>query len=341
MDYSAGLHTSLRHAVVVAAVAALCACGDGSTPAAEPYVIKFPHVTAPATPKGQTAQRLKELAEQRFPGRVVVEIYPSGQLMNEDDALEALAFGEVQMTAVSLSKFDRLTDEFQIFDLPFLFTDLETVEEFQASPAGRELLNALIHRGFHGLAFWHNGMKQLTATKPLNVPEDARGLQFRIMASDVLQAQVEAIGATPQKMALGEVYQALQTGTIDAQENTWSNIYSSKLYEVQPYVMETNHGYVGYFLAVNAEFWDSLPDDVRVGLEDVIAETTTWGNAHAEAINQTARSMVVESGRSEIVELTDEQIAVWQATMAPVWEQFEQAIGVERIAAASSVRRER
>jgi C4-dicarboxylate-binding protein DctP len=339
MDYRRNLHATLRHAAVVAVVAALSACGGGVAPSAEPYIIKFPHVTAPATPKGRTAQRLKELAEQRFPGRVVVEVYPSGQLMNEDDALEALAFGEVQMTAVSLSKFDRLTDAFQIFDLPFLFPDLETVEAFQAGPVGQDLLNALDHRGFHGLAFWHNGMKHLTATRPLNVPEDARGLQFRIMASDVLQAQTEAIGATPQKMALGEVYQALQTGTIDAQENTWSNIYSSKLYEVQPYIMESNHGYVGYFVAVNAEFWNSLPDDLRLGLEDVVAEITAWGNAHAEEINQAAKSQIAESGRSEIIELNDEQVTVWRATMAPVWEQFEQAIGVERIEAASSVGR--
>lgn len=339
MNFSRNLRTALRNAAVVVAVAALSACADGNAPSNEPYVIKFPHVTAPGTPKGQAAQRFKELAEQRFPGRIVVEIYPSGQLMNEDDALEALAFGEIQMTAVSLSKYDRLTDEFQIFDLPFLFPDLETVERFQASPAGQDLLNALTHRGFHGLAFWHNGMKQLTAPRPLLVPEDARGLKFRIMASDVLQAQTEAIGANPQKMALGEVYQALQTGTIDAQENTWSNIYSAKLYEVQPFIMESNHGYVGYFLTVNAEFWDSLPDDLRTGLEEIIAETTVWGNAQAEEINQQARSMVLESGRSEIIELSDEQIAQWQTAMAPVWEQFADAIGVERIEAARAARR--
>jgi C4-dicarboxylate-binding protein DctP len=339
MGHSHDLHTRLRRAAVIAAFAALCACERGNGPSAEPYVIKFPHVTAPATPKGRTAQRLKDLAEQRFPGRVVVEVYPSGQLMNEDDALEALAFGEVQMTAVSLSKFDRLTDEFQLFDLPFLFPDLETVEGFQASPEGQDLLHALDHRGFHGLTFWHNGMKQLTATRPLNVPEDARGLQFRIMASDVLQAQTEAIGAIPQKMALGEVYQALQTGTIDAQENTWSNIFSSKLYEVQPFIMESNHGYVGYFVAVNAEFWDSLPSDLRLGLEEVIAEVTTWGNAHAEEINQQARRSVIESGRSEVIELTDAQLDDWRATMAPVWKQFEQAIGAERIEAAASLAR--
>lgn len=339
MNHRRSLHAAARHAALVVAAAALCACAGEDTPSAEPYIIKFPHVTAPATPKGQTAQRFKEQVEQRFPGRVVVEVYPSGQLMNEDDALEALAFGEVQMTAVSLSKFDRLTDEFQIFDLPFLFPDLETVAAFQASPEGQDLLHALDHRGFHGLTFWHNGMKHLTATRPLYVPEDAQGLQFRIMASDVLQAQVEAIGATPQKMALGEVYQALQTGTIDAQENTWSNIYSSKLYEVQPYVMQSNHGYVGYFVAVNAEFWNSLPDDLRVGLEEIIAETTAWGNARAAEVNQDARRRIAESGRSEILELTDEQIAEWRSTMAPVWAEFEEAIGVERIEAAKSVGR--
>ena len=87
MGYSHNLCTNLRHAAVVVALAALCACERGAAPSAEPYIIKFPHVTAPATPKGRTAQRLKELAEQRFPGRVVVEVYPSGQLMNEDDAL--------------------------------------------------------------------------------------------------------------------------------------------------------------------------------------------------------------------------------------------------------------
>ena len=339
MGYSHNLCTNLRHAAVIVALAALCACERGAAPSAEPYIIKFPHVTAPATPKGRTAQRLKELAEQRFPGRVVVEVYPSGQLMTEDDALEALAFGEVQLTAVSLSKFDRLTDEFQLFDLPFLFSDLETVEAFQESPEGQELLHALDHRGFHGLTFWHNGMKQLTATRPLNEPADARGLQFRIMASDVLQAQTEAIGAIPQKMALGEVYQALQTGTIDAQENTWSNIYSSKLYEVQPFIMESNHGYVRYFVAVNAEFWRSLPDDLRLGLEEIIAEVTVWGNARAEEINQEARRSVIESGRSEVIELTDAQMAEWQSTVAPVWEQFEQAIGAERIDAAASLSR--
>ena len=331
-----------RIVALLAVTAALSACGtdsntDGGQAASnEPYIIKFPHVTAPGTPKGLTAQWFKEVAEERFPGRVVVEVYPSSQLMNDDDSLEALAFGEIQMIAVSLSKFDRLTKAFQIFDLPFLFPNLTAVERFQASPYGQELLDVIVDKGYQGLAFWHNGMKHFSGPHPMLTPEDARGLKFRIMESDVLQAQVQAIGANPQKMALGEVYQALQTGAIDAQENTWSNIYSSKFYEVQPYVMESSHGYVGYLVAVNPNFWNSLPEDLRTGLEEVVAEATVWGNAQAATINQDARGLVAASGRSEIVSLTPEELASWRETMAPVWDEFEDDIGVERIAAAAS-----
>jgi len=263
-------------------------------------------------------------------------VYPSSQLMNDDDSLEALAFGEIQMIAVSLSKFDRLTEKFQIFDLPFLFSDLESVERFQASPTGKILLTELVDNGFLGLAFWHNGMKQFGAPRALRTPEDANGLKFRIMESDVLQAQVQAIGGSPQKMAFGEVYQALQTGAVDAQENTWSNIYSSKFYEVQPYLMETNHGYLGYLLAVNPGFWGSLPDDIRDGLEEIIAEITEWGNARSVAINEEDRSKLGSSDRTNIVTLSDQELIGWQDAMRPVWEQFSEDIGPQLIEAARS-----
>ena len=313
---------------------ALALAGCGGQPEQQVYVIKFPHVTAPATPKGQTADRFKELAEARFPGRVKVEVYPSAQLMDDSDALEALAFGEIQMIAAALSLFDRLTPKFQLFDLPFLFSDLAAVERFQQTPVGQTLLTTLTDQGMLGLTFWHNGMKQLTAPKPLRLPSDAAGLKFRIMESDVLQAQVLAFGGSPQKMAFSEVYQALQTGTVDAQENSWSNIYSSKLYEVQPYAMETNHGYIGYFVAVNRDFWESLPADIRAGLEEILAEVTVWGNARSADINREDRQRVADSGNTQIIELTDEELAAWRAVMRPVWDQFRDAIGADLIEAA-------
>ncbi len=317
----------------------LAACGgpnDASDAAISTavYVIKFPHVVATATPKGQMAQRFKELAEQRFPGRVRVEVYPSAQLMEDTESIEALAFGEIQMIAVSLSLFDRLTQQFQLFDLPFLFPDLAAVERFQTSPAGRELLTTLTEHGILGLAFWHNGMKQFTGPRPFIAPDDARGLKFRVMESDILQAEIEAIGGSPQKMAFGEVFQALQTGTVDAQENTWSNIYSSKFYEVQSNITESNHGYIGYLVAVNGSFWQALPADLRAGLEAALAEATQWGNTRSEAINQEDRQRIVESGRSAITVLTPQQLEAWAAAMRPVWDEFRERIGGELVDAA-------
>ena len=335
------LHSRIRVILLVFGLAAVAGCGGsepggagGAAPSGEPYVIKFPHVVATATPKGQMAQRFKELAEQRFPGRVRVEVYPSAQLMEDTESIEALAFGEVQMIATSVSLFDRLTPKFQVFDLPFLFPNLAAVERFQASPTGQELLNTLADQNIQGLQFWHNGMKQFTGPRPLIKPDDARGLKFRVMESDILQAEIEAIGGSPQKMAFGEVFQALQTGTVDAQENTWSNIYSSKFYEVQPYMTESNHGYIGYFVAVNAEFWRSLPDDLRAGLEATLAEVTQWGNARSEAINQEDKQRIIDSRRSELTVLTPEQLAAWRAAMQPVWDEFRDRIGADLVNAA-------
>jgi C4-dicarboxylate-binding protein DctP len=302
-----------------------------------PVTIRFVHVTAPATPKGQGAEMFRRLAEERFPGRVRVEVYPSGQLMNDDDSLEALVFGEIQMVATSLSKFDRMTKRYQVFDLPFLFEDLDAVERFQASPIGRQLLREeLRDKGFLGLGYWHNGMKQLGATRELRLPEAARGLKFRIQESDVLQAQVQQLGGNPQKMAFSEVYHALQTGAVDAQENTWSNMYSQKFYEVQPYLTESNHGYLGYLFATNPTFWESLPDDLREGLEQVADEVTAWVNAEGATINDDARELIARSGRSSIIELSEEERAAWREAMTPVWARFEAEIGTEILQAARS-----
>jgi C4-dicarboxylate-binding protein DctP len=333
------VHVRIRTLLLGLLLAAVAACGGsegagGTASAPALHVIKFPHVVAPATPKGQMAQRFKELAEQRFPDRVRVEVYPSAQLMEDSESIEALAFGEVQMIAVSLSLFDRLTPKFQVFDLPFLFPDLAAVERFQSSATGRALLTTLTEQGIHGLQFWHNGMKQFSGPRPFITPDDARGLKFRVMESDILQAEIEAIGGSPQKMAFGEVFQALQTGTVDAQENTWSNIYSSKFYEVQSNITESNHGYIGYFVAVNGRFWQSLPADVRSGLEAALAEATQWGNARSEAINQEDKQRIIDSGRSAITVLTPAQLEAWQAAMRPVWDEFRDRIGGELVDAA-------
>lgn len=321
-------------AAMICALALLVGCQK--QPDDGPILIKFPHVTAPATPKGQAAERFKQVVEERLAGRVVVEVYPSAQLMSDDDSLDGLAFGEVQMIAISLSKLDRLTHKFQLFDLPFLFPGLQAVEKFQASDNGQELLTSIVDRNILGLSFWHNGMKQFGGPTPMQKPEAAEGLKFRIMESDVLQAQILQIGGNPQKMAFGEVYQALQTGAVDAQENTWSNIYSSKFYEVQAHVTETNHGYLGYLVAVNPDFWSSLPDDIRTELTAIVHEVSAWANEQSAGINLAGKEKIIASGRTEVTELTPEERVVWQQAMRPVWEKFSDVIGADAIAAAEA-----
>jgi C4-dicarboxylate-binding protein DctP len=308
-------------------------------PAAEAgaeIVIKFSHVVAESTPKGQGALLFKKLAEERLPGEVKVEVYPNSQLFGDAKEMEALALGDVQIIAPSLSKFDKFTKQLQVFDLPFLFDDIAAVDRFQQSDAGKDLLTSMEDLGYVGLGYWHNGMKELSASKPLRTPADAAGLKFRIQASDVLLAQFEALDSNPQKMAFAEVYQALQVGTVDGQENTWSNIYTQKFFEVQPYITETDHGVIDYMVVTNSEFWNGLPDDIRTELETIMDEVTAEVNKLAEDLNQQDKQKIVDSGRSEIITLTPEQRAEWVSAMQPVWDQFREDIGQDLIDAAKS-----
>jgi len=322
---------------LLAAVAAVTLLGWAAGAAADdPIVVKFSHVVAEGTPKGQAALKFKELAEARLPGKVVVEVYPSSQLFGDDKELEALLLGDVQLIAPSLSKFDRYTKKVQVFDLPFLFDDIAAVDRFQQSEAGIGLLQSMRDNELEGLAYWHNGMKQLSANKELHVPADAAGLKFRIQPSDVLQAQFEAIGANPQKMKFSEVYQALQTGVVDGQENTWSNIYSQKFHEVQAAISETNHGVIDYMVVTNAEWWAGLPEDVRGGLAEAMAEATLYGNGIAHKLNEEAKAKIAAAGQAEILTLTPEEVAEWRKAMKPVWDKFAPDIGQDLIDAALS-----
>ena len=301
---------------------------------AEPIKIKFSHVVAANTPKGQGADLFKKLVAERLGGKVVVEVYPNSQLFDDKKVMQALLLGDVQIAAPSLSKFNKFTKKLQVFDLPFLFDDIDAVDHFQAGPTGRALLDSMKHKGYKGLAYWHNGMKQLSANKPLRVPADADGLKFRIQQSDVLEAQYRAVAANPQKMAFSEVYNALQMGVVDGQENTWSNIYSKKFFEVQKYFSETNHGVIDYLVVTNAKFWDGLPSDIRAELEKALAEATAHANKIARQKAEGDRKKIVDSGVTEVLGLSRDELGSWRKAMKPVWEKFEDEIGKDIIDAA-------
>ena len=297
-------------------------------------LIKFAHVTnSDKHPKGIAAQLFADRVNEEMNGKVCVEVYPNSTLYDDDKVLEAMLQGDVQMAAPSLSKFETFTKKLRIFDLPFLFNDMPSVDRFQTSEPGQALLASMERKGLTGLAYWHSGMKQLSANKPLIKPEDAKGLKFRVQASDVLVAQFEQLGANPQKMAFSEVYGALQTKTIDGCENPWSNIYGQKFFEVQDGITETNHGVLDYLVVASTEWLDGLKPDVRDQFLKILKEVTETRNSEVKKVDQENRQKVAEAG-STIRTLTDEQRQAWVDAMKPVWKKFEKDIGTDLLEAA-------
>lgn len=307
------------------AMADIAACDDGE------LVIKFSHVTnTDKHPKGIAAELLRERVNAEMEGKACMEVYPDSTLYDDDAVLDAMLQGDVQLAAPSLSKFEKYTLAYRIFDLPFMFKNMEIVDEFQNSEKGQAMMASMENRGLSGLAFWHNGLKQFSANKPLIEPGDAKGLKFRVQTSDVLVAQMEALGASAQPMAFSEVYGALQQGVVDGQENTWSNIYGQKYFEVQDGATETNHGVLDYLVVASTEWLDGLDADVRDQLLTILGEVSVERNAAVSQVDDDARQSILDAGGT-IRELTPEQRQAWVDAMKPVWAQFSGDVGQENI----------
>lgn len=299
-------------------------------------VVKFAHVVAATGhPKGEAATDLANRVNEQLNGKMCVQVFPNSQLFDDDKVMEALLLGDVQLAAPSLSKFEAYTLKYRLFDFPFLFPSNAAVQTFIDSESGKELLNAMEDKGFIGLGYWINGLKQFSADKPLLVPADAKGLKFRIQTSDVAEAMIHAMGATPQKLAFNEVYGALQTGVVDGQENTYSNIYTQKFFEVQDGITETNHQVLTYLLVTSDEFLQSLDEETRQQFLTIVDEVTREWNDKAQQVNDEAKQRIIDAGGT-IRELTPEQRQAWVAVMKPVWDQFREDVGQDLIDAAVS-----
>jgi C4-dicarboxylate-binding protein DctP len=293
-----------------------------------PIVIKFSHVVTPDTPKGKGADYFKKLVEERTSGRVRVEVYPNSTLYKDKEELEALQLGSVQLLAPSASKFGPMgIKEFEALDLPYLFDSYEDLHKVTQGPIGASMLKLLQAHGMSGLAFWDNGFKEFTANKPLRRPEDFKGQKIRIQSSKVLDAQMRAVGAIPQVLAFSEVYQAMQTGVVDGNENTPSNIYTQKMHEVQKYMTMTDHGYIGYVVVANTKFWDSLPADLRTILDQAMKEATVYEDDIAKKENDAAVEAIRKSGKTQITEVTADEKQALKKAMLPVHRQMEDRVG--------------
>jgi C4-dicarboxylate-binding protein DctP len=305
----------------------------------EPIIIKFSHVVAPDAPKGKAALFFKELAEKYTNGRVKVEVYPNSSLYKDKEELEALQLGSVQLLAPSIAKFSPLgVREFDIFDLPFLLSGEARARQMMASPMMAELNKKLEAKGVEPLAYWDNGAHNYTANKPLLMPEDFRGMKMRIQGGKVQDAVARELGAIPQIIAFGELYQALQTGVVDGEDNVASNILTQRFYEVQKHMTLSHHSRLTYALVANKTFWNGLPDDVRAQLDRAVKETNAFFNETAAKDNADAIDKIKASGKTEIHVLTDAERKAWIGKLMPVHTEMQSRFGkdfIERIYKAS------
>jgi C4-dicarboxylate-binding protein DctP len=316
--------------IVTSATSAFASCESGER------VVKLSHVTGGTThPKVVAANNFAERVNKELNGKLCVEVYPNSTLFGDSKELEALLLDDVQMLAPSLSKFGSYTKKYGVFDLPFIFKDMDAAMSFTASKEGKDLLNAMEDVGFVGLGYWMSGMKYFSANKALISPTDAAGLKFRVQTSDVAKAMIAAMGASPQPMAFAEVYGALQTGVVDGQENTWSNIYTKKFFEVQDSTTVTSHQLLAYLFMTSKQFLDSLDANTRSTLIKIADEVTVAANKSVKDAEEVNRQNILKAG-GKINELTADQRKQWVDAMKPVWKQFENEIGADLIAAAAS-----
>jgi C4-dicarboxylate-binding protein DctP len=302
--------------------------------AQQPIVIKFSHVVATDTPKGNAAEFFAKKAGELTKGRVKVEVFANSTLYKDKEEMEALQLGAVQMLAPALSKFGPLgVKEFEVFDLPYIFDSYDDLHKVTTGSVGNQLLAKLEPKGIRGLAYWDNGFKSFSSNTPIHTPADLKGKKMRIQSSKVLEEQMRTLGAIPQVMAFSEVYQALQTGVVDGTENPMSNLYTQKMHEVQKYLTLTDHGYLGYAVIVNKKFWDGLPADIRGQLEDAMAQATRYEIQIAKVENDQALEAVKKSGRTTVYVPTKAERAAFRTALVPVHQKMESRIGKEVIQA--------
>jgi C4-dicarboxylate-binding protein DctP len=305
--------------------------------AAAPVVIKFSHVVAKETPKGQGAERFKSVLEANSAGRIKVEVYPNSTLFKDKEELEALQLGAVQMLAPSLSKFGPLgARQFELFDLPYLFSDEAAFHRVVDGPVGKQLFDVLALRGIQGLAFWSAGFHVYSANRPLSLPTDLRGLKMRIPSSKVLEASLRTLGALPQILAFSDVYQALQSGVVDGTENIPSSYTSQKWFEVQKYIAVTNHTHTGYATIMNKAFWDNLAADLKPLVISAMANATAHEEELVARENQDALTAMQASGKTQVKMLSAEEKARWKSALTPVVNEMASRIGEDYVRAAKT-----
>lgn len=295
-------------------------------------VFKFSHVVAENTPKGLAANKFAELVNEKSNGKIKIEVFPNGSLYSDIEEFRALQSGQVQIIAPSTSKLGTFSPKWGVLDLPFAFSNYEALQEGLNGKIGEQLLQSLQKDEIKGLAHWSNGFKQITSNKgPIHVPKDIQGQSFRIMQSNVIQSQFDLLKVKAHQDSFNSTYQLIESGKVDGEENTISNIYSKKFYNVQNYLTISNHGYLGYVVMMDQKTWNQQTQKTKQILAEALQETTAWNDQQAAQINKEQLELIKQNSSIQIHELNNEQRKDWETALLPIYDKLAPTIGEDLV----------
>lgn len=315
--------------LAVLAIGAIgCSNKDGQKTSSEVIEISFGHGFMPDTPHHRAAIKFKEEVEEATNGRVVVNVFPSGQLGSAREMFEGLQMGTQEITLVPTARISGFASELQLFDLPFLFPDREIGYEIMDGEVGTELLNKLSSQKVIGVAFYEDGYKHFTANKAINSVKDFQGVKFRTMESPIIVEQFKALGAIPVPIDFGELYNSLQLGVVDGQENPLVTIESQKFYEVQSHLILSEHAYLAHVLLFSESWFNGLPEDIQNILYEKGREIAKWQRQAVQEEEEKYLETIREYGTT-IIELTDEQKEEMKEATRSVYQIYTDEFGSE------------
>ncbi|PMC34375.1 C4-dicarboxylate ABC transporter substrate-binding protein [Bacillus sp. UMB0899] len=252
-------------------------------------VIRFGHGAAESNERHLAVMKFKELVEEKSEGKMKVQVYPNEQLGSEAEMIESVTFNDLQMVAASA--FSQYDQRISVFELPYLFDSYEQAWSILDSEIGQQVAEPLLEDGLRVVAYFENGFRHVTSNKPIEEPEDLGGLKIRTPEFPLSISTFKAFGSNPTPMAFGELYMALQQGTVDAQENPIANTYASKFNEIQDYLNLTGHQYMPLPVAISEEFWQTLTPEEQEIIKSSASEAATF---HREILRENEEKMISE-----------------------------------------------
>lgn len=301
-----------------AAAFALCLAGAAT---AQEYRLTFAHVLTEDTPNARAAVVFKEEVEKNSDGRIAIDIRPAAALGGDVEIIEQTQMGLVHIAIPPTGNLANFNEKMYLFDLPFLINDEAGLKRVLDGEVGQEVLATLDANNLKGMAMWGAGFRHMTNNiRPITAPDDLKGIKMRTLQAPTILSTYRAYGANPTAMAFTEVYNGLQQGVVEGQENPLANIYSMKFYEVQKYMTLTAHAYHTYAAIMHKPTWESLPED----LQKVVLDALIVGRDAARqfTLEDDARILDEIKDQIEIIELTPEGREAFIKASQPIYDEF-------------------